>query len=115
MQLKVLFCASAFIDIEKVIDDVDLHVLEENLANISLCDITQEMVRRIMMYQDFCLCSLDFGGMQLNAGVWGHGIELAPSPSPSVHSPCTAPWSGLDLRVGRRNVDLKMLRNVDIL
>lgn len=55
------------------------------------------------------------GGMQLNAGVWGHGIELAPSPSPSVHSPCTAPWSGLDLRVGRRNVDLKMLRNVDIL
>ena len=36
---------SAFIDIEKVIDDVDLDVLEENLADISLCDIAQEMVR----------------------------------------------------------------------
>ena len=28
-----------------MIDDVDLDVLEENLANISLCDIAQEMVR----------------------------------------------------------------------
>lgn len=71
MQLKVLFCASAFIDIEKVIDDVDLHVLEENLANISLCDIAQEMVRRIMMYQDFCLCSLHFWLWKIGLGGGG--------------------------------------------
>ena len=36
---------AAFIDIQKVIDDVDLSVLEENLANISLCNIEEEMVR----------------------------------------------------------------------
>lgn len=40
----IIIFSSAFIDIQKVIDDVDLNVLEENLANISLCDIEEEMV-----------------------------------------------------------------------
>ncbi len=52
MEMLVSFCPSAFIDIQKVIDDVDLDVLEENLANVSLCDISQEMVRWIMLDQD---------------------------------------------------------------
>ena len=42
---RIIIFSSAFIDIQKVIDDVDLNVLEENLANISLCDIEEEMVR----------------------------------------------------------------------
>ena len=45
MQMIALSFIAAFIDIQKVIDDVDLSVLEENLANISLCNIEEEMVR----------------------------------------------------------------------
>ena len=46
----MLYFNLAFVEIQKVIDEVALSVLEENLENICFCDIEKEMVKSFIIF-----------------------------------------------------------------